>query len=254
MAKLKDLAGLAALGAIGYKLSQTGKDNAGKMADSSSYAPSDARTKSSVMAADMSPAAQSAADDTSAGVLKAITAPKSAPNDQAGNQGVVSSKSSTPAAKTKAKSSVGSGTRPNSVKNPNYSNEGRSSTASTKNPNYSNEGRSSVKAATPSTATPSTMPSTYRDLSGKVKSIGPSGPSSSQMASDAVISGAKKIGSGVADYVKNFETPAERRSREAKEASGMKRGGMTKMASGGMTASSRGDGIATKGKTRGKIC
>jgi len=54
--------------------------------------------------------------------------------------------------------------------------------------------------------------------------------------------------------VKNFETPAERRSREAKEASGMKRGGMTKMASGGMTASSRGDGIATKGKTRGKIC
>jgi hypothetical protein len=34
----------------------------------------------------------------------------------------------------------------------------------------------------------------------------------------------------------------------------MKRGGMTKMASGGMTASRRGDGIATKGKTRGKIC
>jgi len=34
----------------------------------------------------------------------------------------------------------------------------------------------------------------------------------------------------------------------------MKRGGMTKMASGGMTASRRGDGIATKGKTRGRIC
>jgi hypothetical protein len=249
MAKLKDLAGLAALGAIGYKLSQRGKDDAGKMADSSSYAPSDARTKSSVTAADMSSPAQSAADDTSAGVLKAITAPKSAPNDQAGNQGVVSPKS-----KDKAKSSVGSGTRPASVKNPNYSNEGRSSTASAKNPNYSNEGRSSVKAATPSTATPSTMPSTYRDLSGKVKSIGPSGLSSSQIASDAVVSGAKKIGSGVADYVKNFETPAERRSREAKEASGMKRGGTVKMASGGMTASRRGDGIATKGKTRGKIC
>jgi len=35
---------------------------------------------------------------------------------------------------------------------------------------------------------------------------------------------------------------------------GMKRGGMTKMASGGMTASRRADGIAQKGKTRGKIC
>jgi hypothetical protein len=35
----------------------------------------------------------------------------------------------------------------------------------------------------------------------------------------------------------------------------MKKGGVVnKMASGGMTASSRADGIATKGKTRGKIC
>ena len=34
----------------------------------------------------------------------------------------------------------------------------------------------------------------------------------------------------------------------------MKKGGAVKMASGGMTASRRGDGIATKGKTRGKIC
>ncbi len=38
-------------------------------------------------------------------------------------------------------------------------------------------------------------------------------------------------------------------------ASAMKRGGkVKKMASGGSTASSRADGIATKGKTRGKIC
>jgi hypothetical protein len=34
----------------------------------------------------------------------------------------------------------------------------------------------------------------------------------------------------------------------------MKRGGTVKMASGGMTASRRADGIASKGKTRGKIC
>ena len=41
---------------------------------------------------------------------------------------------------------------------------------------------------------------------------------------------------------------------------GMKKGGKVKrmasggMASGGMTASRRGDGIASRGKTRGKIC
>ena len=33
-----------------------------------------------------------------------------------------------------------------------------------------------------------------------------------------------------------------------------KKGGMAKMASGGMTASRRADGIAVKGKTRGKMC
>jgi hypothetical protein len=33
-----------------------------------------------------------------------------------------------------------------------------------------------------------------------------------------------------------------------------KRGGAVKMASGGMTASRRGDGIAQRGKTRGKMC
>jgi hypothetical protein len=37
--------------------------------------------------------------------------------------------------------------------------------------------------------------------------------------------------------------------------SAMKRGGkVKKMSSGGMTASRRADGIATKGKTRGRIC
>ena len=35
---------------------------------------------------------------------------------------------------------------------------------------------------------------------------------------------------------------------------GMKRGGAVKMASGGMAASRRGDGIAQRGKTRGKMC
>ena len=45
-------------------------------------------------------------------------------------------------------------------------------------------------------------------------------------------------------------------SQRLRAAFGMKSGGATKMASGGMTssASKRADGIATKGKTRGKMC
>jgi len=98
------------------------------------------------------------------------------------------------------------------------------------------------------------MRETYRDLSGKVQYKTPDLPSTAKTVSDAVTSGVKKVGSGIADYVRNFETPAERRSREAKESSGMKRGGAVKMASGGMAASRRGDGIAQRGKTRGKMC
>ena len=37
------------------------------------------------------------------------------------------------------------------------------------------------------------------------------------------------------------------------KASGLKKGGMAKMASGGMTASKRADGIAQRGKTRGTM-
>jgi len=74
--------------------------------------------------------------------------------------------------------------------------------------------------------------------------------------------------SSVGNYFKNFETPAERRSRLAKEAkdkerskfmeeSGQKAGGgaIRGYASGGsVSASRRGDGIAQRGKTRGKMC
>jgi hypothetical protein len=133
------------------------------------------------------------------------------------------------------------------------------------------------------------MGETYRDLSGKVRRVTPDTSSAAKTVSDAVASGVKKVGSGIADYVKNFETPAERRSREAKETKDtppkartdsplgrkmegeilnnmitnppMKKGGMVKpkkMASGGMTskvssASSRADGIASRGKTRCKM-
>ena len=57
------------------------------------------------------------------------------------------------------------------------------------------------------------------------------------------------------EYSGRYEDGTRLPSEENYKGDGMKRGGkVTKMASGGMTASRRADGIATKGKTRGKMC
>ena len=55
------------------------------------------------------------------------------------------------------------------------------------------------------------------------------------------------IGSSVSDYIKNFKTPAQRKAQEQKASKGYASGGSVG------SASRRADGIATKGKTRGKM-
>ena len=58
------------------------------------------------------------------------------------------------------------------------------------------------------------------------------------------------IGSSISNYFKNFKTPAERKAQEQKE-----KAAKGSYSSGGkVSASSRGDGIAQRGKTRGKMC
>ena len=58
------------------------------------------------------------------------------------------------------------------------------------------------------------------------------------------------IGSSISNYFKNFKTPAERKAQERKE-----KAAKGSYSSGGkVSASSRGDGIAQRGKTRGKMC
>jgi hypothetical protein len=58
------------------------------------------------------------------------------------------------------------------------------------------------------------------------------------------------IGSSISNYFKNFKTPAQRKSQEQKE-----KAAKGSYSSGGkVSASSRGDGIAQRGKTRGKMC
>ena len=140
----------------------------------------------------------------------------------------------------------------------------------------------SAKSSTPSEK----KRETYRDLKGKVQYKEEEAPRSDkewgtqnikrnlQSAPSDIMSGLKKAGSAIADY--KFETPAERRSREAKEpkskattpysrtqterddealtrGSAMKRGGAVKKMATGGSASRRGDGIAQRGKTRGKM-
>jgi hypothetical protein len=74
-------------------------------------------------------------------------------------------------------------------------------------------------------------------------------PSSEQAAANraAAVDKVKSVAGSIGDYFSNFKTPAERRSDEAKQSTGMKKGGS-------VSASSRGDGIAQRGKTRGKMC
>jgi len=219
-------------------------------------------------------------------VLKTVTAPKTASNAQAGNQGVLGG--STSSSKPKPRGMTG-------AQNDALATAGKKSKAASENNALAKVnrgmGREVTEAAKANAAPASStskvadtvktvakaavqgpaasiattakpladkatnaMRETYRDLSGKVQYKTPDIPSAAKTVSDAVASGAKKVGSGISDYVKNFETPAEARSRRDKEALGKKRGGMVNMASGGMTASRRGDGIAQRGKTRGKMC
>ena len=124
--------------------------------------------------------------------------------------------------------------------------------SATKSSDYSNEGR--YKAA----PTASAKKETYRDMSGNVKTKTSAADREADMAArrESLMSGIKKVGSSIGDMFskakQNYEStrPVSRQvQRERDQAAA--RGNLAK---GGMTASRRADGIATKGKTRGKIC
>ena len=78
-------------------------------------------------------------------------------------------------------------------------------------------------------------------------------PSSEQASANrtAAAEKVKGMGSSVADYFSTYETPAERKAKERKE-----KAAKGSYSSGGSvnSASRRADGIATKGKTRGRMC
>jgi hypothetical protein len=251
MARNNNLAGLAALGALGYMLTKDKGQAAdqtpgpGRQSQGAGYDSFGTNTGS---ATDLKTPMQS--------IAEADKSDRSSSLSMKGDSGVTTPGTDTSAPNLNTAVNKPRSSKPAVVKNT-TANAYKSGVmgGSTQPADYSNEGRPGV-APDMSGKVATARRETYKGLDGKIHYKEPSGPSASQMASDAISSGAKKVGSGIADYVKNFETPAERRSRLSKQPAGAKRGGAVKMASGGMTssASRRADGIATKGKTRGKIC
>ena len=220
MAKLKDLAGLAALGALGYQLSQKNQGqsdndalaNANRVSRMSDDSDTLARVNSN-----MSPG-QNAVDDTNAGVLNAILKSGSSADSSADTGadnttanayplGVMGGSRQKTAAKPALKLAAKlSAKRMSDAQNDMLAKAGRDVTDAQ---NYGNE---SMRPVTPA---PTMLPGS--------------------------------------DPFEMFRS-GKRNPRTGRMMN--KGGSVKKMASGGMTssASKRADGIATKGKTRGRIC
>ena len=273
MAKLKDLAGLAALGMLGYKLSQ------GKGGTSTT----DTGDETSRLAARKpAPVVESIVDRPS---QSTISGPQVNPDANLGepsnpdysNEGRTPARTSTPAAKPKTKPRGMTG-----AQNDALAGAGKQAKMASENNALAKVNRGMGRKVTEaakynasSAASPVKPTSTASKVLDTAKNAAVTAaktayptlsaygavPTPEQAAANrqAAYDKVKGIGSSVVDYVKNFETPAERAARERKAASGMKRGGaVKKMAKGGMTskvssASSRADGIASRGKTRCKM-
>jgi hypothetical protein len=199
MARAKDIAALAGLAGLAYAMRNKSKPNEDAGDQKTSSYTGDTKK---VEAKDTKDTAETSTADEGykSNVLKAITAPKAASNDKAGNQGVLGG--STPSPKPKLKPRGMTGAQNTTLAKANQS------SADSRNVNYGNEGNRVVGEK----STPAMLPGS--------------------------------------DPFEIF------RSGKLHPRTGrpMKSGGAVKMASGGMTASRRADGIATKGKTRGKIC
>jgi hypothetical protein len=220
MGRNSNLAGLAALGALGYMMSKD-KDQAstdqtpgpGRQSLGAGYDSPGTNTGS---ATDLKTPMQSIADaDQSVG---SSTSPVMRGETGTTTLGPAYNEPTT----TTTKPSAPKATAPKASKNTNYSNEGRGSIA----PDYSNEGRSGV-GPNMSGKVATARRETYKGLDGKIH------------------------------YKEDVAKPSMstmKNPRTGREMTTFKKGGAVKMASGGMTASRRADGIATKGKTRGKIC
>jgi hypothetical protein len=247
MAKVGKLAGLAALGALAYmnrdKLGM-GKETEGPAATAAEKEASDARAKAQKNAISGNNLASSMSDEAKAEMKR---------ETQRGSIGSIPSK---PKSTSLAKPPVGSdkaslrdaeagksrGSRPST--NTSSSSEDGMRNYSTRSGSLAGAGRGSVN---PSMVTPSSPRDSETSMSRGTR--------------------AASTKDGMKNYKPRYTPPmlAPKTTQgdgrkpympeDVDMSIGQKRGGMVKkMASGGMTASRRADGIATKGKTRGRMC
>jgi hypothetical protein len=254
MASTKDLAGLAALGALGYMMSQKGDKADASQSSGDSNPDRGAGYNSTETRLNTPSQSITAADQSSRGSISTrgdsgvtTPGPASAPNLDYKSAAPVSQKPpAAPTAKTKA---VKPQAKPSQQNLP-PANKSSASTASSKpvdDTNYSNEGRGAApnmnisQSATAPATNP--MPAGAKfvpgfgmvDADGNIiPRGGPSGPDDGFLGKNF----RKALGSS---YKKGGEIKVKK----------MAKGGLTSSPS---SASSRGDGIASRGKTRGKIC
>jgi hypothetical protein len=273
MAKARDIAALAGLAGLAYAMRNKGKSNedAGDQ-KTSSYTKDTKKVE-----------AKDGDEGYKNNVLKAITQKREGSNDQAGNQGVlggdkpVSKSTSKPASKAapkletittrkdprEAEAGMTRGTR-TTPKDPREAEAGMS--RGTRTTSMAGAGRGSVNPPVPAPKDPReaeagmSRGTRTTSMAGAGRgSVNPPAPKPADPRSaEAGMSRGTRIttppfkgGQRGYDEAGNF-MGGQRGFDEA--GNPMKKGGMVKMASGGMTASRRADGIATKGKTRGKIC
>jgi hypothetical protein len=307
MAKAKDLAGLAALGALGYMLS---KDKGGDSNPTRAARPESTETRK-----DEGPTADK---KTKKDVLEAITKPKEKANDAAGNQGVLGgnkpASKSMPKVETKADADAKTATT--STRTTSGGNEKRTEgnqpmpslravearAASNKTDEMRNVSRAqqaginrqkAMRANPESQALEESHPEQFLTPGGGFKTVANmaknlanrggkevveystprlaapakqlTGPSKADLvardrAARASSRQEEMLKENAANYGLNPKAPGYdaaasslRKNIGGEDFTIMKRGGMTKMASGGMTASRRADGIATRGKTKCKM-
>ena len=102
-------------------------------------------------------------------------------------------------------------------------------------------------ASKPAETKPAGKKEMYRGFDGKMHEK-TSDTDSFKGVRESISSGLKSAGEGISKYVKSLG------QREEKHGTYVKDGKVVKYAKGGSTASKRADGIASRGKTRGKIC
>ena len=239
MARRKDLTALAALGTLGYMMSKKGD----KASDKASDKVSD--KKGSVTESQIRADRDANEQKTSGDKEDMFIEPGSGPHGQQYDDELPGASAPSRVSATVKKPVVKTTAKP-ATKTPAYVQSYTEDMMEADNPRSVKTEKAPVSASTPAA-----KPATAAKLASSSRV-----PTSEQAAANrsAAMDKIKGVGSSIGDYFGNL-TSTSRYMKKKPEGEYRHGGKVKKMASGGMTssASKRADGIATKGKTRGKI-